>query len=107
MPMAAFVLGFLPVLSFFGVGVALLAATARPGNEAQAKRERVWTLEVSPRGLCRLLGWALTVVPVWWTVGCLARRQPAEFLVGAAALLLAAKGIGWVKRRITSQFLSL
>lgn len=100
--MVAFCLEFLPVLSAFGVGVALLLATVVPGNDERAKRERVWTLEVSPRGLCRLLGWVLTIAPVWRTVGYLADRQPVEFLVAAAALLLVAKGVSIVKRRLAT-----
>ncbi len=101
--MAEFVLGFLPALSIFSVGVALLLATVMPGNDERAKRERVWALEVSPRGLCRLLGWVLTIAPVWRTVGYLADRQPVEFLVAAVLLLLMAKGVAMLKVSVVNR----
>ncbi len=101
--MAAFALAFLPILSIFGVGVALLLATVVSGNDERAKRERVWTLEVSPRGLCRLLGWVLTIAPVWRAVGYLADRRPVEFLVAAVLLMLIAKGVAMLKVRVVNR----
>ncbi len=96
---AAFLARFWPVGVCFAVGVGLLAWTAKPGNEERAKRERVWTLEASPRGLRRLLGWALTVGAVWQVVGYLADRRPWEFLIASAILLIVAKGIGVIRQR--------
>ena len=98
-----FIMEFLPILVVLGGGVALLVATARADNEERAKRERVWTLEISPRGVCRLLGWVLTIGAVWRTVGYLADRRPLEFMVGAGVLLAVAKGVGLLKRWIAPE----
>jgi hypothetical protein len=95
---AAWLREFWLVVVGFTVGGGLLAWTARPGNDERARRERVWTLEASPRGLARLVGWVLTIDAVWRVVGYLADRRPVEFLVAAAVLLLAAKGIGRLKQ---------
>lgn len=98
---ATFLVSCGPVAACFAVGVGLLVWTARPGNEERARRERVWTLEVSPRGVVRLVGWMLTIGAVWLVVGYLADRRPVEFLVAATALLLVAKVIGVIRGRAT------